>query len=199
MIGDSSKMWDNWRNKWEGWRDIHGKIDKLQKLGGLRVWILHVLDHGPKNGVEIMDAIQEHQEIVMEMYQKRRQQFGRDHYDHHFQRTMGRIPPRPSPGSVYPMLKKMVDEGFIKKIEDGKYELTELGRETVIELFGGLHGPDGQPMDRGSQAVEHALTEINSYISYLEDIKKEKLASNKERIGELSERLKNIKESLQDE
>lgn len=196
-------MWDDWRNRWDNWRNIHEKIDKLHKLGGfrggLRVWILHVLDHGPKNGVEIMDAIQEHHDILNEMYQKRRQQFGGDHYGHHFQKTMKRVPCRPSPGSLYPMLKKMVDEGLIEKIEDGKYDLTQEGREIITDLFGGLPGPDGQRIDRGTFAVEHVLTEINGYLIFLESIKKEKLAPYKELIGELGERFKKIEESLMDE
>lgn len=192
-------MWDEWRNKWDNWRNIHEKIDKLHKLGGLRVWILHVLDHGPKNGVEIMDAIQEHYDIVNDMYKRRSQQFGGDHYGHHFQKTMRRVPCRPSPGSVYPMLKKMVDEGLIEKIDDGKYDLTGEGREIIIDIFGGLQGPDGRRMDRGTFAVEHVLEEIVNYVSFLEDIKKEKLAPHKEIIGDLSERLKEIEKSLSDE
>lgn len=199
MIGENSKMWDEWRNKWDNWRNIHEKIHKLHNLGGLRIWILHVLDHGPKNGVEVMDAIKEHYDAINEMYQKRRQEFGSDHYDHHFQKTMRRGPCRPSPGSVYPMLKKMVDEGLIEKMEDGKYDLTEEGRETIVDLFGGLQGPDGRRMDRGSFAVEHVLTEMSRYVAFLENIKKEKLAPHKEIIGELGEKLKKMEESLPDE
>jgi hypothetical protein len=54
-------------------------------------------------------------------------------------------------------------------------------------------------MDRGAFAVKNVLKEINSYVSFLEDIKKEKLAPHKEIIGDLSERLKKIEESLADE
>ena len=38
---------------------------------------------------------------------------------------------RPSPGSVYPLLETIAKEGSIKKREDGKYELTEQGKEGV--------------------------------------------------------------------
>lgn len=191
-------MWDEWRNKWDNWRNIHEKIDRLHKLGGLRIWILHVLDHGPKNGVGIMDSIQEHYDIINDMYQRRSQQVGGNHYAHHFRKTMKRVPCRPSPGSVYPMLKKMVEEGLIEKVTDGKYDLTEVGHETIVELFGASQR-DGQTMDRGAFAVKNVLKEINSYVSFLEDIKKEKLAPHKEIIGDLSERLKKIEESLADE
>lgn len=200
-------MWDNWRNNWRNWKNVHERIDKLHKLGGLRIWILHVLDHGPKNGVEIMDAIQEHQEMVQEMYQKRMHQFSDDKYNQHynrhcnqfFQKTLKNVSSRPSPGSVYPMLKKMVDEGLISKFADGKYDLTETGRETIYEAFGGLRGVNGKQMDRGGYAIENALTEIDSYVSYLEAIKKEKIAHHEELIENLSERLKKLKESLHED
>ncbi len=33
----------------------------MQQLGGLRMWIMHVLDeNGPTNGAEIMEAVQIH-------------------------------------------------------------------------------------------------------------------------------------------
>jgi DNA-binding PadR family transcriptional regulator len=200
-------LWDNWRNNWRNWKNVHERIDKLHKLGGLRIWILHVLDHGPKNGVEIMDAIQEHQEMVQEMYQKRMHQFSDDKHDRHynrhynlfFQKTLKNVSSRPSPGSVYPMLKKMVDEGLISKFDDGKYDLTETGRQTIYEAFGGLRGLNGEQMDRGGYAIENALTEIDNYVSYLEDIKKEKIAPHEELIGNLSERLKKLKESLHED
>jgi hypothetical protein len=48
-------------------------------------------------------------------------------------------------------------------------------------------------MDRGEYSITKSLTEIEGYISYLEDIKEEKLVPHEEIIGELSERLKNIK------
>jgi len=155
------------------------------------------LSHGPKNGVEIMDSIEEHHQ---EMYRTRMHHDKADkHYNHHLKKTMKHASSRPSPGSVYPMLKKMVDEGLIEKMEDGKYDLTEEGREIIIDLFGGLEGPAGHRRDRGTFAVEHVLTEIGSYVTFLEDIKKEKLAPHKEIIGELGERLKNMGESLPDE
>jgi DNA-binding PadR family transcriptional regulator len=188
-------MWDNWRNTLNNWKNMHERVDKLHKLGGLRIWILHALDHGPKNGVEIMDAIQEHHE---EMYQARLHHDSADkHYNHHLKRTMRHAASRPSPGSVYPMLKKMVAEDLITKLEDGKYDLTDTGRETVHEIFGHIYRPNRS--DRGSLAIESALMEIENYVSYLEDIKKEKLIPHEEMIKSLSERIKLINESLHDE
>ncbi|NYB51773.1 MAG: PadR family transcriptional regulator [Methanobacteriaceae archaeon] len=177
-------MWDAFRNLH---REFHERIEEMQRFGGLRIWILHVIDeHGPANGVEIMDGIQAHYEAI-----ERAAPFDRVSCRGPKRRT-----PRPSPGSVYPMLKKMVEEGLINKLDDGKYELTERGQEIVYKIGGrfGFH----KKMDRGELSIRKALTEIEGYISYLEDIKEEKLASHKNLIAELSERLKKMEESLPD-
>ncbi|OPY20561.1 MAG: Transcriptional regulator PadR-like family protein [Methanobacterium sp. PtaU1.Bin097] len=174
-------MWDTFRNFH---RECHEKMEEMQKFGGLRIWILHVLDeHGPGNGVEIMDSIQEHQHEIEVM------RFGG--------RSKGFRTHRPSPGSVYPMLKKMVEEDLINKREDGKYELTEKGAKVVSKLTGRLK--HFRERERGIIPTETALKEIGIYVSYLEDIKKSKLETHKEMIGELSERLKKIEESLNEE
>ncbi len=166
-------MWDAFKNLH---KEFHEKMEQMQRFGGLRILILHVLDeNGPGNGVEIMDAIQAHHESC------------KSHRGHR--------PPRPSPGSVYPMLKKMVNEDLLTKREDGKYELTEKGNKVINKLYGGFK--PHEKMDRGEYSITKSLTEIEGYISYLEDIKEEKLVPHEEIIGELSERLKNIKKSLQ--
>jgi len=192
-------MWDNWRDKLSSLKDFHDRLEELGKLGGLRIWIIHVLDDGPKNGVEIMDAIQEHHESIHEMRDERMRLMTDDkHYQQHLQRRLRHASRRPSPGSVYPMLKKMVTEGLIIKQEDGRYKLTDKGQEMAYKIFGRFKSYTEQ-MDRGAQAVERALTEIDSYVSYLEDIKKEKLIPHEELIRELSERLKKIEKSLKEE
>ncbi|HKT21417.1 MAG TPA: PadR family transcriptional regulator [Nitrososphaerales archaeon] len=69
---------------------------------GLRTWILVILQQGPKNGAEIMDAME----------------------------SGSRGWWRPSPGSVYPMLEQLSGEGLVKKRDsDGRYEVTPQGRE----------------------------------------------------------------------
>lgn len=173
-------MWNTWKNLHE---KFHERIEEMQRSRGLRIWILHVLDeHGPKNGVEIMDAVQTHYEGI--------------HRHHGSYRHSN----RPSPGSLYPMLKKMVTEGLIAKREDGRYELTEKGHKIIHKLFGHpFFRSNGKKMDRGAMAIENALAEIDDYVSYLEDIKKEKLTHHEELIGLLSERLEKIKDSLQKE
>ncbi len=190
-------MWDNWRDKFSSLKDVHDRLEELGRLGGLRIWIIHALEDGPKNGVEIMDAIQEHHEAMHKMHNERMRWTDNKHYDQHLQKRMKHASRRPSPGSVYPMLKKMVAEDLIAKQEDGRYKLTDKGQEMDYKIFGQFKSRAGQ-MDRGARAVERSLNEISSYISYLEDIKKEKLMPHEERIGELSERLKKMKDSLKE-
>lgn len=167
-------MWDAFKNLH---KEFHEKMEQMQQFGGLRILILHVLDeNGPGNGVGVMDAIQAHHESC------------KSHRRHRS--------PRPSPGSVYPMLKKMVNEGLLTKREDGKYELTEKGNKVINKLYGRFK--PHEKIDRGEYSIAKALTEIEGYISFLEDIKEEKLVPHEEIIEELSGRLKNIEQSLQD-
>ena len=181
-------------------REFHERIEEMQKCRGLRMWILHILyEHGPKNGVEIMDALETHYEKINHLRQEYRR-MRHEHQGHQYESRRDHRPKRPSPGSVYPMLKKMVDEDLIHKREDGRYELTEKGQKVIHKLFGHpFFRQHEKHMDRGALAIENALAEIDSYISYLEDIKKEKLMPHKELIGELSERLKKLKKSLKEE
>jgi DNA-binding PadR family transcriptional regulator len=68
---------------------------------GLRHWVMYLLHDSPKNGVEIMDALE----------------------------SMSRGMWRPSPGSVYPLLDSMEKDGVIAKLPDRRYELTKAGRD----------------------------------------------------------------------
>ena len=60
-------MWDSFKNLHE---KFHERIEEMQRLGGLRIWIIHVLDEGPKNGVEIMDSIEEHHNAIKMRHMK---------------------------------------------------------------------------------------------------------------------------------
>ena len=171
-------MWDTFSNFH---RECHERMEEMQRFGGLRIWILHVLDeHGPENGVEIMDAIQEHYK-TMELMLNRRPGGHRSY--------------RPSPGSVYPMLKKMVNENLISKRDDGKYELTEKGEKVVSKLAGRLKH---HHIENNIISVKTVLKEMNGYVSYLEDIKRSKLIDHEVMIEKLIERLKKIEESLKE-
>ena len=77
--------------------------------------------------------------------------------------------------------------------------MTVKGQEMSDKIFKRFQGFHGKHINRGSLAIENILTEIDSYVSYLEDIKKEKLVPHEELIGLMSERLKNIQESLNED
>jgi DNA-binding PadR family transcriptional regulator len=94
---------------------------------------------------------------------------------------------RPSPGSVYPILGEMAQEGLIKQREDGRYELTSKGKESI-------EWPFGTPTPR-PQGVEDMLNEISGFVSYFEDLKrsdKQRLEPHKEKIKSILERLSEL-------
>lgn len=126
---------------------------------GLRVMVLSFLGSGPKNGVEIMDEVE-----------------GMTH---------GRW--RPSPGSVYPILERLTAEGFIRRREDGRYELTEQARDEIDFSFG--------PWGRRTLSVDEMVQEIASYLAYLEELKQmspAKLSRQLPKLRELGERISKI-------
>jgi DNA-binding PadR family transcriptional regulator len=127
-----------------------------RKRGGLRYWILNLLYEKSLNGAGIMDEMEK--------------------------QTMGWW--RPSPGSVYPMLESMVEEGLIIRLKDGKYELTADGKSS-LEMTGMRFG-------RTPRTVEGILGEISGFLSLLEDTvqgESEKNEGFREQIEKLSERM----------
>jgi DNA-binding PadR family transcriptional regulator len=167
----------------------------MKEVGGLRMWILHVIDEfGPSNGVEIMDNVQMHYDL---QYPKLREQFIMQQWHKgihvHPHRNGDVQSKRLLPGSIYPMLKKMVSEGLITKHDDGKYDLTEEGQVLITNLFEHFQSRNEQ-VDRKPVSIENSLEEMNWQISYMENIDTKKIAPHKESIDLLIERLKKIKE-----
>jgi DNA-binding PadR family transcriptional regulator len=79
-----------------------------RRRGDVRLALLILLGEEPRNGYQLMQTIEE--------------------------RSDGRW--RPSPGSVYPTLAQLEDEGLIRGVErDGArlFEITDLGRERLAE------------------------------------------------------------------
>ncbi len=175
-------MWKKWINHYENFQDeFQDSMKRFGKIGGLRLWIICALRDEPKNGVEIMDTIQERHGSM----------HGNHPYAHHGRKRAW----RPSPGSVYPMLKKMVEEDLVIKMEDGRYNLTFNGKEIITEVFNFQ-----VTQTQGNRfTAEHALTEIDSYISYLEDMKEDRLIPHKTKLKTLIERLKKIENSLNED
>ena len=70
--------------------------------------VLRLLASSPKNGVELMNAIEE--------------------------MTQGWW--RPSPGSIYPVLQQLEEDKLIKKTSDDKYEVTDAAQDEMEWSFG---------------------------------------------------------------
>ena len=81
--------------------------------GDLRLYLLSLLDEGPRHGYDIMQALSD--------------------------RTGGTY--TPSAGTVYPRLAKLEEEGLVTKSIDGRktiYEITDAGRAEVASRAGDL-------------------------------------------------------------
>jgi DNA-binding PadR family transcriptional regulator len=101
---------------------------------------------------------------------------------------------RPSPGSVYPMLGEMLKEGLLVRSDEKKYSLTPKGREEVDRPFGFLRSaPTSSP-----RSIEEVVSELSSYVSYLEDVAQAKdgrLKPGAGQIKEISQRLQKVSEN----
>lgn len=133
---------------------------RFGKRGWLRPWVLSLLAKSPKNGAEIMDEIE-------------RMSWGGW---------------RPSPGSVYPLLDEITREGLVTRREDGRYEITEKGRQESDWSF-------GMPLHGSPRGIDGMISEMGGYTSYFEDLArtdKSKLASYSKAIKDLGERLSKL-------
>lgn len=83
--------------------------------GDLRLYLLSLLDEGPRHGYDLMTALTE--------------------------RTGGTY--TPSAGTIYPRLAKLEEEGLVTKTVDGRktvYAITEAGHAEVASRAGDLEG-----------------------------------------------------------
>jgi DNA-binding PadR family transcriptional regulator len=83
--------------------------------GDLRLYLLSLLDEGPRHGYDLMQALSE--------------------------RTGGTY--TPSAGTIYPRLAKLEEEGLVTKTVDGRktiYEITDAGRAELAGRSGDLAG-----------------------------------------------------------
>ncbi len=105
-----------------------------RRRGDVRLAVLRLLAEEPRNGYQLMQTIEE--------------------------RSDGRW--RPSPGSMYPTLSQLEDEGLIHSAEvDGgrRFEITDAGRAALEERTG---EPD--PWVSEPDADEHAMSELGPLI-----------------------------------
>jgi DNA-binding PadR family transcriptional regulator len=91
---------------------------------------------------------------------------------------------RPSPGSIYPLLDQLCKEESISKREDGKYEITEKGKKELKWPY--------EMYSKQPRSADGAIEEMNSYISYLEDLKR----MDPSKIAPSIDKLKNVRDRL---
>jgi hypothetical protein len=107
----------------------------MRKKRGLRNWIVRILQRVPRNGAEIMDDVE--------------------------MMTHGWW--RPSPGSVYPLLEEMTQEGTLRKRDDGRYELASgQGLPMMWESV----------VPRGPRGATEVVRELSGLTAYLEDLQR---------------------------
>ena len=111
--------------------------------------VMFLLSSSPKNGVELMDGVQ----------------------------SITRGWWRPTPGSIYPLLKELSDQGVVKKRDDGRYELTAKGRAQSQVPFG--------PPTRRAPDLSEMVGQMNSLVSYMEDAKSSQRGDLKPHAGDL--------------
>jgi DNA-binding PadR family transcriptional regulator len=93
-----------------------GRGGPKARRGDVRTAALLLLNEGPRNGYQIMQDIEERSDGMW----------------------------RPSPGSVYPALQQLEDEGLVRATEtEGRkqFELTDAGREHVAERGSDMTAP----------------------------------------------------------
>jgi DNA-binding PadR family transcriptional regulator len=128
----------------------------MRRKRGLPNMIVYLLSSSPKNGVELMDGVE----------------------------SITRGWWRPTPGSIYPLLKEMSDQGIVKKLADGRYELTSKGRMQMEGSYG--------PWMRRPETMDDVLGQMQNYVSYMEDLKssgKDDLDQHAAKLEALSKRL----------
>ncbi|WP_390530441.1 PadR family transcriptional regulator [Sulfurisphaera ohwakuensis] len=128
-----------------------------KQKGRLRNLILWLLWQSPRRGIDIIDDI--------------------------YKMTWGWW--KPSPGSVYPLLAKMEEEGIIEKLDDGRYSITQKGIEEIKYLL----------PSRYSGSVEDAVEELKGILMFFKEVDRNKLHPHKEKILELLKLIQGVVEN----
>src|SRR5947199_1811973 len=123
------RMWKGGQFGGPGWGPHrHGR--GRARRGDVRLALLRLLAEEPRNGYQLMQAIEERSEGTW----------------------------RPSPGSVYPTLAQLEDEGLIRSVEtEGarRFEITDAGREHLAS-----RPDDPSPWRPAAEDADNPLTEL---------------------------------------
>ncbi len=132
----------------------------MRRKRGLPNMVVYLLSTSPKNGMELMDGVE----------------------------AITRGWWRPTPGSIYPLLKEMSDQGIVRKREDGRYEVTPKGRS---QMQGGF----GPPVHRRPRTAGDMLEQMHGFVSYMEEVKGSggaQLEPHRSKLKDLSKRLADL-------
>ena len=138
------------------------------RRGDVRTAVLLLLNEGPRNGYQIMQDIEE--------------------------RSGGMW--RPSPGSVYPVLQQLEDEGLVRPTEtDGRkeLELTDAGREFVAERGSDAPAPWDEMKGDFSDEVREAAAHMRDVALAFSQVAR---AGSPSQVAEASKILADTRRSL---
>jgi DNA-binding PadR family transcriptional regulator len=124
-----------WHGPWRGMGLGPGGRRSRARRGDVRAAMLLLLEEEPRNGYQLMEEIES--------------------------RSGGAW--RPSPGSVYPALAQLEDEGLIRSDEGAgrrSFELTDEGRTYVADNRDAL----GSPWDEAGEEVPNDFVDLRSLI-----------------------------------
>ena len=127
-----------WHGPWRGLGLGPGGRRSRARRGDVRAALLLLLEEEPRNGYQLMEEIES--------------------------RSGGAW--RPSPGSVYPALSQLEDEGLIQADESAgrrTFELTDEGRSYVSENRESL----GSPWDEAGEGVSSDFVDLRTLIGQL--------------------------------
>ena len=112
----------------------HGRGRGRARRGDVRLALLRLLAEEPRNGYQLMQAIEERSEGVW----------------------------RPSPGSVYPTLAQLEDEGLVRSVEaEGarRFEITDAGREHLE-----TRAEEPAPWEPPAEAGDNPLADLGPLV-----------------------------------
>jgi DNA-binding PadR family transcriptional regulator len=127
------RMWKGGPFGGPGWGPHRRGFGRARR-GDVRLAMLRLLAEEPRNGYQLIQAIEERSEGLW----------------------------RPSPGSVYPTLSQLEDEGLIRSVEAQgarRFEITDEGRE---HLAGRADEPD--PWEPAAEEAENPLADLGPLV-----------------------------------
>ncbi|MFP3347511.1 MAG: PadR family transcriptional regulator [Sulfolobaceae archaeon] len=125
-----------------------------KQRGRLRSIILWLLYQSPKRGIDIIDDV--------------------------YKMTWGFW--KPSPGSVYPLLSKMEEDGVIRKIDGERYTITDKGIKEIEEIL---------PLKHRS-SIDDAVEELEGLSAFFGEVDKTQLSQYKERIEKALRKIEEV-------